>query len=78
MQKHTGLIALLDDESSRPTATDAALLEKFHTHQKHPHYVFTKQSVLSSFGISHYAGTVRSLTDRVQQTPSQGRMASAS
>ena len=68
-QKHTGLVALLDEESSRPAGTDATLLEKFHTHQKHPHYIFTKQAVMSSFGVVHYAGNVRPVVRRMTLPP---------
>ena len=57
-QRHTGLLALLEEDSGRPTATDATLLEKFHAHQKHPHYVYSKQTAVTSFGVAHYAGTV--------------------
>lgn len=60
LQKHVGLLSLLEEESALPTTTDTTLVAKFHHHWegKSPHYLYVKQQAQSSFGISHYAGEV--------------------
>jgi hypothetical protein len=56
------VIALLDEESSRPAGTDAALLAGLHSaHGKHPYYAYSKPTQLTSFAILHYAGQARPL-----------------
>ncbi|KAI5103698.1 unconventional myosin-IXb isoform X3, partial [Silurus meridionalis] len=58
-KKPTGLLYLLDEESSLPHATDRTLLEKFkRQHQENPFFIAT--SVLEpAFIIQHYAGKVK-------------------
>ncbi|XP_053537149.1 unconventional myosin-IXb isoform X3 [Ictalurus punctatus] len=58
-KKPTGLLYLLDEESSLPQATDITLLEKFkRQHQENPYFVPTL--VLEpAFVIRHYAGKVK-------------------
>jgi len=58
-KKHTGLLAVIDEEAALANATDKSLLEKFHTNsQKHAHYRFVKTQATTQFGIAHYAGEV--------------------
>lgn len=52
-----GLLALLDEESHFPKATDASLVEKFHCNIKCTHYIRPKGNSLN-FTIAHYAGKV--------------------
>jgi myosin heavy subunit len=53
-----GILALLDEESKFPKATDETLLEKLHTtHEKHPNYEKPRRSK-TTFIIKHYAGEV--------------------
>ncbi|XP_058250213.1 unconventional myosin-IXb-like isoform X2 [Hemibagrus wyckioides] len=58
-KKPTGLLYLLDEESSLPQASDSTLLEKFkRQHQENPFFVPTP--VLEpAFVIRHYAGKVK-------------------
>ncbi|XP_053341324.1 unconventional myosin-IXb isoform X1 [Clarias gariepinus] len=58
-RKPTGLLYLLDEESSLPQATDGTLLEKFkQQHQENKFFVST--AVLEpAFIIKHYAGKVK-------------------
>ncbi|KAK3567179.1 hypothetical protein QTP86_011772 [Hemibagrus guttatus] len=58
-KKPTGLLYLLDEESSLPQATDSTMLEKFkQQHQENPFFVATP--VLEpAFVIRHYAGKVK-------------------
>jgi myosin heavy subunit len=62
-----GVLALLDEQSVFPNATDTTLITKLHTHfggtgakaKKHPKYEEPRFSDKSlNFGIYHYAGTV--------------------
>lgn len=57
-KRPTGLLSLLDEESSFPKATDATLLEKFHArHGEHSYYVKPPKRD-TYFGIRHYAGVI--------------------
>uniref|UniRef100_A0A096M2U3 Myosin X n=1 Tax=Poecilia formosa TaxID=48698 RepID=A0A096M2U3_POEFO len=53
-----GLLALMNEESHFPKATDDTLLEKLHSqHSKNPFYVKPRVAV-HLFGVRHYAGEV--------------------
>lgn len=52
-----GLLALLDEESHFPSATDQTLIEKFHSNIKSKYYVRPKSNALQ-FTIWHHAGKV--------------------
>ncbi|XP_060877961.1 myosin-IIIb-like [Metopolophium dirhodum] len=52
-----GLLALLDEESRFPRATDRSLVEKFHCNIKCNYYVRPKSNALQ-FEVKHFAGNV--------------------
>ena len=55
-----GVLAILDDESSFPKATDSTFVEKLHKQfEKLPFYTKPKTSTVDVFTITHYAGQVR-------------------
>ncbi|XP_073686537.1 myosin-IIIa isoform X2 [Garra rufa] len=57
LQKPMGMLALLDEESRFPQATDQTLVEKFEDNLKSKHFWRPKRVDLG-FGIHHYAGKV--------------------
>nr|CAD7429069.1 unnamed protein product [Timema monikensis] len=57
LSKPLGLLALLDEESRFPRATDRSLIEKFHNNVKSKFYVRPKSNALC-FAVHHYAGRV--------------------
>ncbi|KAM9323222.1 unconventional myosin-X isoform 2-T2 [Pholidichthys leucotaenia] len=58
IEKKLGLLALMNEESHFPKATDNTLLEKLHSqHSKNPFYVKPRVAV-NCFGVRHYAGEV--------------------
>ncbi|XP_076837392.1 unconventional myosin-X [Brachyhypopomus gauderio] len=58
IEKKLGLLALVNEESHFPKATDATLLEKLHSqHSKNPFYTKPRVAV-HYFGVKHYAGEV--------------------
>nr|XP_022321566.1 myosin-IIIb-like isoform X3 [Crassostrea virginica] len=57
LMKPLGLLALLDEESHFPKATDMSLVEKFHKNIQNNNYSRPKGNNLT-FSIDHYAGTV--------------------
>ncbi|KAL7842505.1 hypothetical protein SRHO_G00241940 [Serrasalmus rhombeus] len=58
IEKKLGLLALVNEESHFPKATDATLLEKLHSqHSKNPFYIKPRVAV-HYFGVKHYAGEV--------------------
>ncbi|XP_061696438.1 unconventional myosin-X isoform X2 [Syngnathoides biaculeatus] len=58
IEKKLGLLALMNEESHFPKASDGTLLEKLHSqHSKNPFYVKPRVA-LHSFGVKHYAGEV--------------------
>ncbi|XP_053507195.1 unconventional myosin-X [Ictalurus furcatus] len=58
IEKKLGLLALMNEESHFPKATDATLLEKLHSqHSKNPFYIKPRVAV-HYFGVKHYAGEV--------------------
>lgn len=60
LQKHTGLLALLDEASRFPTSTDKSLAQKFHSNhgKKHKTIYIAPRDSGTSFSIKHYAGVV--------------------
>ncbi|KAK4296506.1 hypothetical protein Pmani_030996 [Petrolisthes manimaculis] len=57
LAKPMGLLALLDEESRFPKATDQSLVEKFHSNIKSPYYIKPKAQGLD-FTVRHFAGKV--------------------
>uniref|UniRef100_A0A8C2ZXE3 Myosin X n=1 Tax=Cyclopterus lumpus TaxID=8103 RepID=A0A8C2ZXE3_CYCLU len=58
IEKKLGLLALMNEESHFPKATDGTLLEKLHNqHSKNSFYVKPRVAV-HNFGVKHYAGEV--------------------
>ncbi|KAM8849705.1 unconventional myosin-X isoform 1-T1 [Spinachia spinachia] len=58
IEKKLGLLALMNEESNFPKATDSTLLEKLHSqHSKNSFYVKPRVAV-HNFGVRHYAGEV--------------------
>ncbi|KAM5158485.1 unconventional myosin-X [Mantella aurantiaca] len=58
IEKKLGLLALINEESYFPRATDSTLLEKLHNqHANNPFYVKPRVAV-HNFGVKHYAGEV--------------------
>ena len=58
-QKPIGLLALLDEESKFPQATDNSLVLKFNRHfSKNDYYLSSQDGRAVSFAIRHYAGKV--------------------
>ena len=60
MKKPIGFLALLDEESHFPQATDLSFLEKSHTNfKKLPFFARAKDTRSTLFTLSHYAGKVQ-------------------
>lgn len=57
LSRPLGLLALLDEESRFPRATDRTFIEKCHNNIKTKHYVRPKSDACC-FAINHYAGRV--------------------
>ncbi|XP_046413203.1 myosin-IIIb-like isoform X2 [Neodiprion fabricii] len=57
LSRPIGLLALLDEESRFPRATDRSLVEKFHNNVKSKFYVRPKSDAIC-FAIHHFAGRV--------------------
>ncbi|XP_010225627.1 PREDICTED: unconventional myosin-X [Tinamus guttatus] len=59
IEKKLGLLALINEESHFPQATDSTLLEKLNAqHASNPFYVKPRVAV-HNFGVKHYAGEVQ-------------------
>nr|XP_034981775.1 unconventional myosin-X isoform X1 [Zootoca vivipara] len=59
IEKKLGLLALINEESHFPQATDSTLLAKLHIqHASNPFYVKPRVAV-HNFGVKHYAGEVQ-------------------
>ncbi|XP_048364354.1 unconventional myosin-X isoform X2 [Sphaerodactylus townsendi] len=59
IEKKLGLLALINEESHFPQATDSTLLAKLHIqHSSNPFYVKPRVAV-HNFGVKHYAGEVQ-------------------
>ncbi|XP_076034447.1 STKc_myosinIII_N_like and MYSc_Myo21 domain-containing protein ninaC isoform X2 [Oratosquilla oratoria] len=63
LAKPMGLLALLDEESRFPNASDQSLVEKFHSNLKSKYYIRPKATCLE-FTIRHFAGRVTYDTSR--------------
>ncbi|XP_012256582.2 myosin-IIIb-like isoform X3 [Athalia rosae] len=57
LSRPIGLLALLDEESRFPRATDRSLVEKFHSNVKSKFYVRPKSDAIC-FAVHHFAGRV--------------------
>ncbi|XP_059045349.1 myosin-IIIb-like isoform X2 [Achroia grisella] len=57
LSRPIGLLALLDEESRFPRATDRSLIEKFHNNVKSKYYVRPKSDAVC-FAVHHFAGRV--------------------
>ncbi|XP_017794743.1 PREDICTED: myosin-IIIb-like isoform X2 [Habropoda laboriosa] len=57
LSKPMGLLALLDEESRFPRATNKSLIEKFHSNIKSKYYVRPKSDAIC-FAVHHFAGRV--------------------
>uniref|UniRef100_A0AC35UHW0 Myosin motor domain-containing protein n=1 Tax=Rhabditophanes sp. KR3021 TaxID=114890 RepID=A0AC35UHW0_9BILA len=59
IDKHMGVLALLDEECLFPKATDRSLVEKLaHNHDKNTKFLVSEMRSKSDFAIIHYAGRV--------------------
>ncbi|XP_042858976.1 myosin-IIIa-like [Penaeus japonicus] len=63
LAKPMGLLALLDEESRFPQASDQSLVDKFHSNIKSQFYVKPKAQSLE-FTIRHFAGKVAYCSDK--------------
>ncbi|XP_022821739.1 myosin-IIIb-like isoform X2 [Spodoptera litura] len=57
LSRPMGMLALLDEESRFPRATDRSLIEKFHNNIKSKYYVRPKSDAIC-FAVHHFAGRV--------------------
>ncbi|XP_045141211.1 unconventional myosin-X-like [Echinops telfairi] len=58
IEKKLGLLALINEESHFPQATDSTLLEKLHNQHANNHFYVKPRVAVHSFGVKHYAGEV--------------------
>ncbi|XP_023607970.1 unconventional myosin-X isoform X4 [Myotis lucifugus] len=54
-----GLLALINEESHFPQATDSTLLEKLHNQHANNHFYVKPRVAVNNFGVKHYAGEVQ-------------------
>ncbi|KAL0628760.1 Unconventional myosin-X [Plecturocebus cupreus] len=54
-----GLLALINEESHFPQATDSTLLEKLHSQHANNHFYVKPRVAVNNFGVKHYAGEVQ-------------------
>ncbi|XP_027724702.1 unconventional myosin-X [Vombatus ursinus] len=59
IEKKLGLLALINEESHFPQATDTTLLEKLHAQHAHNHFYVKPRVAVNNFGVKHYAGEVQ-------------------
>ncbi|XP_044521518.1 unconventional myosin-X isoform X1 [Gracilinanus agilis] len=59
IEKKLGLLALINEESHFPQATDNTLLEKLHAQHAHNHFYVKPRVAVNNFGVKHYAGEVQ-------------------
>ncbi|XP_003759683.1 unconventional myosin-X [Sarcophilus harrisii] len=59
IEKKLGLLALINEESHFPQATDTTLLEKLHSQHAHNHFYVKPRVAVNNFGVKHYAGEVQ-------------------
>ncbi|XP_075396999.1 unconventional myosin-X [Tenrec ecaudatus] len=58
IEKKLGLLALINEESHFPQATDSTLLEKLHNQHANNHFYVKPRVAVHNFGVKHYAGEV--------------------
>ncbi|OCT74399.1 unconventional myosin-X [Xenopus laevis] len=58
IEKKLGLLALMNEESYFPQATDNTLLEKLHNQHANNHFYVKPRVAVHNFGVKHYAGEV--------------------
>ncbi|XP_012413194.1 unconventional myosin-X [Trichechus manatus latirostris] len=58
IEKKLGLLALINEESHFPQATDSTLLEKLHNQHANNHFYVKPRVAINNFGVKHYAGEV--------------------
>ncbi|XP_029446191.1 unconventional myosin-X isoform X2 [Rhinatrema bivittatum] len=58
IEKKLGLLALINEESHFPQATDSTLLEKLHKQHANNHFYVKPRVAVHNFGVKHYAGEV--------------------
>nr|XP_058917906.1 unconventional myosin-X isoform X3 [Kogia breviceps]XP_058917907.1 unconventional myosin-X isoform X3 [Kogia breviceps] len=59
IEKKLGLLALINEESHFPQATDGTLLEKLHSQHANNHFYVKPRVAVNNFGVKHYAGEVQ-------------------
>ncbi|XP_012577283.1 PREDICTED: unconventional myosin-X isoform X2 [Condylura cristata] len=59
IEKKLGLLALINEESHFPQATDSTLLEKLHNQHANNHFYVKPRVAINNFGVKHYAGEVQ-------------------
>ncbi|KAM4875157.1 unconventional myosin-X [Thomomys bottae] len=59
IEKKLGLLALINEESHFPQATDSTLLEKLHNQHSNNHFYVKPRVAVNNFGVKHYAGEVQ-------------------
>ncbi|XP_069898312.1 unconventional myosin-X isoform X2 [Dipodomys merriami] len=59
IEKKLGLLALINEESHFPQATDSTLLEKLHNQHANNHFYVKPRVAVTNFGVKHYAGEVQ-------------------
>uniref|UniRef100_A0A8D1A6J8 Unconventional myosin-X n=1 Tax=Sus scrofa TaxID=9823 RepID=A0A8D1A6J8_PIG len=59
IEKKLGLLALINEESHFPQATDGTLLEKLHNQHANNHFYVKPRVAVNNFGVKHYAGEVQ-------------------
>ncbi|XP_005386194.2 PREDICTED: unconventional myosin-X [Chinchilla lanigera] len=59
IEKKLGLLALINEESHFPQATDSTLLEKLHHQHANNHFYVKPRVAVNNFGVKHYAGEVQ-------------------
>ncbi|KAG8571984.1 hypothetical protein GDO81_011864 [Engystomops pustulosus] len=58
IEKKLGLLALMNEESYFPKATDSTLLEKLHNQHANNSFYVKPRVAVHNFGVKHYAGEV--------------------
>ncbi|XP_050793578.1 unconventional myosin-X [Gopherus flavomarginatus] len=58
IEKKLGLLALINEESHFPQATDCTLLEKLHSQHANNSFYVKPRVAVHNFGVKHYAGEV--------------------
>nr|XP_016848428.1 PREDICTED: unconventional myosin-X isoform X2 [Anolis carolinensis] len=58
IEKKLGLLALINEESHFPQATDSTLLAKLHIQHANNHFYVKPRVAVHNFGVKHYAGEV--------------------